>query len=39
MRGLEAAFAFFHGVPAELLPDFVPGNKIEVLCPPLLCGR
>ncbi|ESX09822.1 hypothetical protein X767_32690 [Mesorhizobium sp. LSJC264A00] len=32
-------FRFFHGVPRLVVPDFVPGNKIAVLCPTPLCGE
>ena len=32
-------FAFLTGVPARVTPDFVPGNKIVVLCPTALCGQ
>ena len=32
------AFDYLGGVPAALIPDFVPGNKIRVLCPTPLCG-
>ena len=34
----ENAFAVFGGVTREVLPDFVPGNKIELMCPAPLCG-
>ena len=37
--GHNAAFAFFGGVPLSALPDFVPGNKIGLMCPSALCGR
>jgi len=33
------AFSFFGGVPELVVPDFVPGNKIGILCRPPLCGR
>ncbi len=33
------AFSFFTAVPRTLLYDFVPGNKIIVLCRTPLCGR
>ena len=26
------------GVPRQIVSDFVPGNKIAVMCPPPLCG-
>ena len=34
----NAAFAFFGGVPQLLVPDYVPGNIIGLLCPRWLCG-
>ena len=34
-----AAFAFFGGVPARLVPDYVPCHIIRVLCPAALCAR
>jgi len=34
-----AAFAFFGGVPARLVPENVPRNIFGVLCPAALCGR
>ena len=37
--GHNAAFAFFGKVPRSILPDYVPGNIIGVLCPPRLCGE
>ena len=33
------AFAYFGGVPARLVPEYVPRNIFRVLCPPALCGR
>jgi transposase len=33
------AFAFFTGVPARLVPDYVPRNIVRLLCPVALCGR
>jgi transposase len=33
------ALTYLGGVPEIVVPDFVPGNKIGVLCPPPLCGR
>jgi hypothetical protein len=33
------AFAFFGGVPARLVPEYVPRNIFDVLCPAPLCGR
>src|ERR1039457_4948027 len=32
------AFEFYQGVPALLIPYFVAGNKIRVVCPSSLCG-
>ena len=32
------ALAFMGGVPAQLVPDYVPGHIIGVLCPLRLCG-
>ena len=32
------ALAYYGGAPAILVYDFVPGNKIRVMCPPPLCG-
>jgi transposase len=34
-----AAFEFFGGVPARLVPDYVARHIIRVLCPTVLCGR
>ena len=34
----ERMFRFFGGVTTALVCDFVPGNKIRVLCPTPLCG-
>jgi transposase len=31
-------FEFFGGVPKLVIPDFVPGNKIRVLCRSPFCG-
>ena len=33
------AYAFYGGVARITVPDFVPGNIIDLLCPILLCGR
>jgi transposase len=33
------AFEYLGGVPALLIPDFVPGHKIGILCPTPLCGH
>jgi len=33
------AFEFFQGVPQLVIPDFVPGNKIGVLCRSPLCAQ
>jgi transposase len=32
------ALAFFDGVPRQIVYDFVPGNKIRLMCPAPLCG-
>jgi transposase len=32
-------FEFFHGCPRLIVPDFVPGNKIRVMCLLALCCR
>jgi hypothetical protein len=34
-----AAFEFFGGVVARVVPDYVPRNIIGILCPPRLCGQ
>ena len=34
-----AAFEFFGGVPARLVPEYVPRNIFRLLCPAPLCGR
>jgi transposase len=34
-----AAFEFFGGVPARLVPDYVSRHIIGVLCPAVLCAR
>jgi transposase len=31
--------AFIGGVPRQIVSDFVPGNKIALMCPKQLCGR
>ncbi len=33
------AFAFFGGVPARLVPENVPRNIFNVMCPAALCAR
>ncbi len=33
------AFAYIGGCPKKVIPDYVPGNIIGVLCPPRLCGE
>ena len=38
IRCLENAFRAFGGVTASLVPDYVPGHIIRVLCPSRLCG-
>ena len=35
----EEAFRYFGGVVSYVVCDFVPGNKIAVLCPTPLCGE
>ena len=32
-------FTAIAGIPRLLVPDYVPGNIIRVLCPPRLCGK
>jgi transposase len=39
LRGHEAAFQAWGGLPRVLLYDFVPRNKIILMCPCPLCGR
>ena len=39
LGAISRALEFYGGVPAMLVPDFVPGNKIVLLCPTPLCGR
>ena len=34
-----AAFEFFGGVPARLVPEYVARNIFRLLCPAVLCGR
>ena len=34
-----AAFGFFGGVPARLVPDYVARNIIRLVCPAALCAR
>jgi transposase len=34
-----AAFEFFGGVPARLVPDYVARHIIALVCPTVLCGR
>ena len=34
-----AAFEFFGGVPARLVPDYVPRHIIGLVCPAALCAR
>jgi len=38
IRGLENAFRAFGGVPATIVPDYVPRNIIGLLCPTALCS-
>src|SRR6185437_9515935 len=35
---LRESLIYFGGVPAHVLPDFVPGNQIQLMCPSQLCG-
>jgi hypothetical protein len=35
----ERAFAFFKGACTRGMFDFLPGNKIELMCPAPLCER
>ncbi len=39
IAGFEAAWAFFGGVPARLVPENVPRNIFGVMCPAGLCAR
>ncbi len=32
------AFEWFGAVPERVIIDFVPGNKIDILCPGCLCA-
>jgi transposase len=38
LRGHLATFAAWQGVPRVLLPDYVPGHVIVVMCRPPLCA-
>jgi prepilin-type processing-associated H-X9-DG protein len=38
LDGHVRAFSAFGAVPRTVLYDFVPGNKIRLLCPAPLCG-
>ncbi|KDR24721.1 hypothetical protein BG60_35595 [Caballeronia zhejiangensis] len=38
LSGIARALTFYGGVPQLIVPDFVPGNKIRLLCPLALCG-
>jgi hypothetical protein len=38
LRGHVEAFTAWGAVPRVVLYDFVPGNKIIVMCPEPLCG-
>ena len=38
LEGHVRAFAYFGAVPTRILYDFVPGNKIIVMCRSLFCG-
>ena len=37
-RGLEGTFRHFGGVTKEVLPDYVPGNIVRIMCPRTICG-
>ena len=39
IAGCEAAWAFFGGVFAVVVPENVARNIFRVLCPAALCGR
>jgi transposase len=39
LRLHRAAFEFFGGVPCRVVPESVPGNRFELMCPLRLCGR
>ncbi len=39
LEGHVHAFTYFGGVPTRILYDFVPGNKIIVMCRSPFCGR
>jgi hypothetical protein len=39
IAGCEAAWRFFGGVFAVLVPEYVPRNIFRVVCPVPLCGR
>ena len=39
IAGCEAAWAFFGGVFAVVVPEYVPRNIFALLCPNVLCGR
>ena len=34
----DNALWYFQGVPAALVPDYVPRNIIRIMCPFMLCG-
>ena len=36
---LTEALRYFGGATQRVMIDFVPGNKIDLLCPIRLCGR
>jgi transposase len=38
LDGHVSAFDFFGGIPQSILPDYVPGHIIRLLCPDQLCG-
>jgi hypothetical protein len=39
ITGFEAAWRFFGGVFAVVIPDYVPRHIIRVMCPAALCAR
>ena len=38
LTGHALAFEAFGAIPRVVLPDYVPGNIIRLMCPPGLCG-
>ncbi len=39
LAGFEAAWTFFGGIFAVIIPDYAPRRIIDVLFPSALCGR